>query len=185
VRELWLAPQSRGWDLSTIAAVAGGLRRGTSIRPIAAGEELRLGGTSLQIAGLYGSEAASDPGGVLSFGIARGPDSAFLAGTVSGSQQLGESGRQYGGRALIVDRPGLVAAARSDLLQQIAAEAAIVSPGRTMREDSAARRDLSGLDVKIPTFETDADGAVTVTLRGGSIEIRTFRRERIGGIRGR
>lgn len=187
VRELWLAPQPGGWEAATIAAVAGGLRRGTSIRPIAAGEELRLGGTSLEITGLYGGAAATDRGEVLSFSIARGPDSALLAGTVSsaGSQQPGESGKQYGGRVLIIDRPGLVAAAHSDLLQRIAAETAILSPGRTMREDSAARRELAGLDLGIAVFATDVDGAVTTGMKNGSMEIRTFRSGRIAGIRGR
>ena len=187
VRELWLGPQPGGWDLTTIAAVAGGLRRGTSMRPIAAGEELRLGGTSLEITALYGGGSATERGEVLSFSIARGPDSALLAGTVSsaGSPQPDGSGRQYGGRVLIVDRPGLGAVARSDLLQRIAAEVAITSPGRTMREDSASRRELAGLDLKIPVLSTDVDGAVSVNMKDGSIEIRTFREGRIGGVHGR
>jgi ComEC/Rec2-related protein len=86
---------------------------------------------------------------------------------------------------LVIDRRELLSVARANLLAGIGAEAVVVSPGPTAREDSAARRALPGLDLKMRVFETDMDGAVTALMKSGSVEIRTFRSGRIGGIQGR
>lgn len=216
VRELWLAPQSRGWDMGTIAAVAGGLRRGTSLRPISPGEVLRLGATIIQIAAQSPARAegaftparltaipsagsgelqvaadqpklSSAVPSVVSLVTTDGPHSVLFVGNrlSESSDGLDIFASRPGPGVLIIDRPSLAAAAHTDLLGRLAAEAAIVLPGRTSREDSAARNDLSGLKLSIPILETDADGAVTAGIENGSIEIRTFRRGRIGGIRGR
>lgn len=200
VREIWLAPMLRGSDVSVLRTLTlRGLQRGTSLRPIAPGEVFRLDGTTIQSVGeapgsareftKEGSESAegsSSAPSAVSLEILDGSYSVlFASGFFSRSaQQPAGLPNGSGGRVLIVDRPGLVAAVRSDVPGRRAAEAAIVTPGRTTREDSAARSALSVPDFAIPIFATDTDGAVTVSLKNGSIEIRTFR-GRIGGTGGR
>ena len=213
VRELWLAPQRGGWNAAAMAAVTFAVRRGTVVRPIAPGDVLRLGATTVQIAGpsagaktadftteetentedAEGKEGTAPSSSVLSVSsvvnleITDRSRSGLFAGSGwdQSAEQPGAFASGSRARVLVIDRPGLVAATRSNLLPNIGAEAVIVSPGRTMREDSAARRALAGKDLKTRVFETDTDGAVTALMKSGSIEIRTFRNGRIAGIRGR
>jgi len=122
---------------------------------------------------------------VVSLEITDGPHSVLFAGSglSQSAEDLDDFVSRSGARVLVVDRPGLVAATQSDLLPVVGA--VIVSPGPTTREDSAARRALAGLDLKMRVFETDAEGAVTALMKSGSIEIRTFRDGRIAGVHGR
>ena len=233
VRELWLAPQHGGWNAAAMAAVARAVRRGTIIRPIAPGEVLRLGATTIQVPaeadfnparpaatqsaksgkgrvtsgeqellratrncgisrtenseGTESASSVSSAASVVSLEITNDSDSALFAGNGlnRSAEQLALFPSGSGARLLIIDRPGLVAATRSDLLPSIGVDAVIVSPGRTIREDSAAGGEFAGMDLKMRVFETDTDGAVTALLNSGSIEIRTFRGGRVAGIQRR
>ncbi len=176
VRELWFAPQTRGWDAAAMAAVTRAVRRGTSIRPIASAEALQLDGATVQITGSAGT-ANAETGAALTLRLAGIDGSALFAGGISdeGTPAPSALGSDARDDALIIDRPGLVAAARTNLPAGIGAKAVIVFPGRTTREDSAARHALAGFNLGIPIFETDTEGAVTASLKNGSLGMRTFR----------
>jgi ComEC/Rec2-related protein len=192
VRELWLAPQGREPDASALAAVTARCRqRGVNVRQLADGEVLQVESATVQVLGRYGNAASAEPGETLTLRIAEGGSSAlFLGGVSSEARQspadsaLPDPDADFRGELLIIDRPSLATAARSNLLASIGAQVAIDSPGPTVREDLESRRALSSLDLEIRVLETDTDGAVTATIEGGSIGIRTFRsggRSGVGG----
>jgi competence protein ComEC len=182
VRELWLGPQTRESVAGELPAIARGLRRGAELRPIVAGELIRLNEATVQLASPPGTSTIdAESSGGLTLRVSAGGAAALWVSAAPSSTRppVFDSLGTLRSQVLVIDRPGLATLARTDFLGRGGPAVAITSPGRSWREDSAAQHALAGLTLDLRIFGTDSDGAVTATMLDGSIQIRTFR----GGIR--
>ncbi|HUI40649.1 MAG TPA: ComEC/Rec2 family competence protein [Terriglobia bacterium] len=159
-------------------------RRGVRLRTLAAGDRLRLGGAELRLvrtASSTGSPSLAVSGAVV-LRVESGENTALVASRMSSaaSMRLAQSGAEIRSRVFTGDRSSLDSAAGLSLLQRVLPQVVVLAGSRARGDDSAGLASR----FQLPTgagrlFQTDRDGAVTVEMRGSSLEVRTFRGDRL------